>query len=139
LALTLTKLPDSEDYWGKHRVVIYDITGDTSYPTGGYAVTAAGFGMRRIYGMKDIGGNATSARLMYRFDTTNTKIIFEYPTGGGATTPTTLSDPAIAAGAVAVTSAAANGSADVVPGRGAEVGSTTDVSTVTVRFLIIGE
>jgi len=139
LALTLTKLADSDDIWGKHRVVVYDITGDTSYPTGGYAVTAAGFGMRRIYGMKDIGGNATSARLMYRFVTTNTKIIFEYPTGGGATTPTTLSDPAIAAGAVAVTSAAANGSADVVPGRGAEVGATTDVSTVTVRFLIIGE
>ncbi len=137
MALTIADVADSEDVFGKHRTLVSDITGDASYPAGGYPVTAADFGIRRIYGMKFIGGNAASGALLPHFDTTNSKIMFLYPTGGGAASPAALADPVGATGAVAVTSSAAT--LPFVPGRGKELAAATSLTTITVRAWILGE
>lgn len=140
MAITITPVSDSEDIWGKHRVRQFDVTGDAAgYLAGGYGFAASDVGFRRLTGVKVIGGNAVAARLIAFWDSTNQKIMFLYPSGGGAASPAALADPAVAAGAVAVTSAAANGAADLVPGRGKEVADATDLSGVTVRVLAIGE
>lgn len=139
MALVLTKLADSEDIWGKHRVSIWDITGDTSYPTGGTVVTAAQFAMRRLYGMKNIGGgNILAGQLITHFRTDTVALQVFYPTGGG-TVPAAPATPLITAGATAMTSTAANGAADITAGNAIEVANTTNLSAATFRMLVIGE
>lgn len=137
MSLTLLEVPGSQDVWGRHRVRAFDITFDNSYPTGGYAVTGAMFGLRLLMGMDFIGGNAGAGALLCAFRTDTNKIQVFYPTGGGAASPTTIAAPAIASGATTVTSAAANGANDLVPGQGAEVGNTADLHTIQVRAIVI--
>src|SRR5574341_1172375 len=133
MALTLTKVPDSEDVWGKHRVAMFDLVGDASYPAGGYAITPSQVGMRRIYGVKFVGGNPAAGRLIPHWDTSAGKYMLAYPTGGGIASPAALSDPILNAGAVAVTSSAAT--APIIPGQGKELLAATNVSTITFRAL----
>jgi hypothetical protein len=140
MALTFTKLADSEDVWGKHRVSVWDVAGDTNYIAGGYALTAANFGMRRIYGAKQIGGNAAAGRLMTHIDTVTASgpfLMFLYPTGSTLASPSAIGDPILNAGATAVTASAATG--PFAAGRGKELLAATDASSITVRLLVIGE
>jgi len=142
MALTFTKVPDAEDVWGKHRVTMFDIALDTSYPTNGYAITPANVGLR-IIRMAFVGGNGgvgNAASLLFSWDNVNNKLRAFYPSGGGAAAPGAIGAPAIASGSTSVTSAAANGNTDLVPGQGAEVGNTTDLSSITaLRVIFIGE
>ncbi len=55
MAATITKLPNGEDAWGKTKVQAVDVTGDNSYPTGGYVIAPARVGMKTILGAKVIG------------------------------------------------------------------------------------
>ena len=82
MSLTNVKLGDSDDVWGKHRVTTQDCTGDASYPTNGYAVTAAQFGMRIIYGMVAVGGNAASFAYMWVYNQATGKLQAYNPTTG---------------------------------------------------------
>lgn len=63
MALTLTKVKDSEDEWGGHyRTVEYTAAPGTSdYPTGGYAITPANVGQRVIKGVLAIGQSGANA------------------------------------------------------------------------------
>lgn len=91
MALSKTLVPDSEDVFGKQRVVSYDITPDTSYPTGGYAFTAANLGWSELKGMTVIGGNSASGGYKAHYDTVNKKImVFRQ---AGLTPAGTLSKP----------------------------------------------
>ena len=169
------------DSLGTSYVVYADVTGDTSYPTGGYALTKGQVGLTNITGAHKIGGNPASALVLPHWDTTNKKLMFVLPTGGGAA-PATLTAPvagaaglgtlAVAApalGTLAATATPASGAtavqstsaqpaipvtftgalaapavsgalaaAALTAGEGLEVGSTTDVSSLTFRMMFIG-
>lgn len=138
MAATITKVRNGEDVWGKTRVQFVDFTGDTSYPTGGYTISPAAVGMKAIIGADIVGANAAGGNIQASWNNSTGKLMLSYPSGGGATSPAALSDPAIASGATAVTSAAANGSSDLVPGRGKELAAATNVSTLTFRLQFFG-
>lgn len=123
---------------GKLKGRMYDVTFDNSYTSGGMVVTPHDCGLLFVVGMQEVGGNSASSALLFNFNTTNNSIMVMYPSGGGAASPAALADPAITAGAVAVTSNAANGASDLTPGRGKEVAAATDLSTITVRVIFYG-
>lgn len=140
MALTFTPVKDeSPDYFGATPVTVFDITMDNAYPAGGYVVVGANVGLRLLLGMHLIGGNAAALGLYYHWRTDTGKLQAIFPSGGGAAAPVTLANAAIAAGAVAVNSVAANGATDLVPGIGVEVGNGANLSTITARFLIFGQ
>lgn len=115
---------------GRIRGRIFDVTFSSSYTTGGELVTPDDVGLLDVVGAKFVGGNAASARLNYRYDTVNRKILVLFPTGGAGVSPTTLIDPAVAAGAGASTT--------INPGLSKEVGATTNLTTITVRCVFLG-
>jgi hypothetical protein len=98
----------SEDVWGRHRVVIKDITGDAAYPTGGYAITGPQTGNRQILTMIPAGGVTAALGLIPYWNTTTNKLQFFYPTETGTS-----------------------------PNVGGEVPNGTNLSTITVRMLVI--
>ncbi len=60
-AIAWAKVADSEDVWGKHRVNQWTMTlSATAYVAGGFAVTGATFGLRKIAGMTQIAGVPTT-------------------------------------------------------------------------------
>ena len=81
MAITKTLVPDSSDVWGKHRVESYDITLDTSYPTGGYAISAANLGWSEITGVLELGGNSASGGYVAKWDKVNSKLMM-FRSGG---------------------------------------------------------
>ena len=137
-----TAVPDAQDVYGRTRRTVYDVTLETTYSAGGLLIGPGAVGLRTIQGARVIGGNAAGKVLLHQVDTTTTpgsvKLISMYPTGGGAASPAALGDPAITAGAVAMTSNAANGAADVTPGQAKEVAANTNLSTITVRVEFFG-
>lgn len=75
MAITKTLVPDSSDVWGKTRVEAYDITLDTSYPTGGYSLPASALGWSQINGAVKLGGNSTAGGYEVHYDTVNAKLM----------------------------------------------------------------
>lgn len=55
MAITLREVPGAEGISGKVRERYYDVTLDTSYPTGGYAIDAKSVGLLNIFGAEVIG------------------------------------------------------------------------------------
>jgi len=158
MALTLTRKPDGQDVWGKTNVGFFTaVPAASDYPTNGYTITAASVGLRSIIDIKVLGGNQASKQLYYQWDSTNGKLIFMYPTGGAAA-PATLTAPVIAAGtlsgtatpAAGVTPVTSTSSQPAIPvtitggagaltgGVGIEVGSLTDVSTISLDLMVLG-
>lgn len=74
------------------RAHIITVTGPASYVAGGDALTAAqlGFGNE----ITTIQSAVTSTGLLAVWDDTNNKLQFFYPTGGAATSPAAIADPA---------------------------------------------
>ena len=147
MGLTITARPDGQDVFGKTRSRLFDITLDNNYPTNGYPVTAAQFGLRTIEGMDFIGGNAAGAVLKYAFDTTNSKIIALTPTGGSVAAA--LSDPSIGAGTLAIPAGATpvmsssaqptvSGAGALTAGQAKEVLNGSNLSTVVIRARVYG-
>lgn len=160
MAVTLKRVPDGDDIWGRKRISVYDVTLDTSYPAGGYSIDARDVGLRNIYGANVVGGNLAGGRVLPHINVnaaagdlkSSVKFSLFFPTGGATASPTSLADPVatvanatIPSGAVAVTSTAANGAIVTVPdavftpGQGKEVGAAADVSTLTYRVIFIGD
>ncbi len=138
MALTITKVADTEQSLGRLKMVVVDITFDSSYPAGGEAISASEAFMRRIIGVKPVGGNAAAGALGCHWDTTNNKLMLFYPTGGATASPAAIGDPK----AVANTAGADTITADpvpITPGQGKELLATTDASSITVRCLVFGE
>src|SRR5882672_5100990 len=74
MALTFTKVKHNIGL--NHRMHIYDVTFDNSYPTGGEVVTAANFGLNNINGVDIVANTATAANnRVFGFDSTNSKIV----------------------------------------------------------------
>jgi hypothetical protein len=128
MAITIAKNKRGPEVHGSRKIVYADLTLDNSYPTGGYALTAAQFAARKIEFVEVVGGNAAAGRLLFHWDSTNKKLIALYPTGGAAASPAALADPAITAGGT--------GQNPVIPGRGKEVANATDLSTITVSVRV---
>jgi hypothetical protein len=85
MAAVFTNKLDSNDVWGKHRVIVTTMaTAGSDYVTGGFAVTPAQFGMRQIYGMDPIGGNAAGGAYMAAYNNSTGKVQLFNPTN---TTP----------------------------------------------------
>src|SRR6185437_12020102 len=136
MAVTITIVKDYANVsLGNLRGTLADVALDTSYPAGGYAIAASALALRNILGADVKGGNPAAKVLLYHWDTTNGKLMCIFPSGGGGAAPTSLANAAIATGATTVTSAAANGASDLLPGQGVEVGATANLSTITVRAL----
>lgn len=180
MSLTIALVAGSNDVWGRYRVGTFDITLDTSYPTNGYAVTAALFAQgTQLLGMMFIGGVKAAAEIIPIFDTANSKIACFFPSGGAsaatsltaptgaapgigtlaitgaptagtlsATTPagatpvtSTSATPAMtiagapAAGTLAVSGAPTAGA--ITGGIGIEVGNTSNLSTLTLRAVVV--
>ena len=178
MSLTLTKIPDSGDAWGRHRAVVFDVTFDNSYPlTNGYTINAQDVGLKYLLGAQVIGGNKAKGALIPSFDTSTTAgdlktslVARLFLPSGGGTAPATLTapvggaagaitiggtatatpasgatpvtstgaQPAIPVSLASVTATQATGGA-IVAGIGKEVGNTTDVSSIIVRVLFIGQ
>jgi hypothetical protein len=112
------------------------VTFDSSYPTGGESLSATDLGFStkvETFVASPNGG------LIFEYDFTNSKLAAFYPSGGAAT-PAALAAPAVTvpAGATAVTSSAAQPNLTETAGIAAEVGSTTDLSTIVTNFVAFG-
>lgn len=167
MAATLTPVPNSSDSWGRLRTKAIDITGDTSYPAGGYPVAARLLGMTKIMACQPTPLNLASTAYLGAYNLATSKFVISYPTGGTGTNPVALTDPGltvgaitmggtatgtIPAGATAVTSTAAQpavsvpaagltatlASSPVTPGRGKELPAGANAATLSYRLLFIG-
>jgi hypothetical protein len=96
--MAISKVFVDEDVWGKFRVKIWDITLDTSYPTGGYgsslgfSAIALGVGSL-IVGVQVIAWDADGPAVVLGYDRVNQKLM---AFRAGASTPAgTISAPTI--------------------------------------------
>jgi hypothetical protein len=77
MALTITKVTNGDYVIGNKKVRTRDITFDTSYATGGLALTAANVGLRSVVSMSTDGGAKNSAGtslVPVRYDYANSKL-----------------------------------------------------------------
>lgn len=123
---------------GPLRLITGTIAFSNSYATGGDTCAASAFGCTSLTVLLH---DYHKSGLMFSYDYTNGKLQAFYPTGGSVASPTTVNavpSGAGAAGATPVTSSAATVPVAVTPGVGKEVGATTDLSTITLRFVAYG-
>lgn len=88
MALTLSNDKAANTVWGNKRVRVYDVTFDSSYPTGGESLTPADVGLKKIEQVipqgpaadSDGTGGANSVDVRYDYSTQKLQA-FE---GGGA-------------------------------------------------------
>lgn len=119
MAATLTEVSQPkgisvQPVWGDVRTHVFDVAFDSSYPTGGYVLTAAQVGLSIILGALVIG----------------------FPDVSGGATMQPIRTTANAAGStIAIQSYTSNGNA---PASLAEVPNTTDLHTLTARILFLG-
>lgn len=140
--MTVNFLKKFEAQLGNLRAAFFDVTFDSSYPTGGELfdhTTIAGRYFKAIAGVQMVGGNAAAAAYLHQWNSTTRKLQIFYPTGGSAT-PAALADPTttVPSGAVTVTSAAAQPDLVETAGRGKELANATDASTLSIRVLVFG-
>ncbi len=105
MSLTLTKVRDSEDVWGKTRTVLFDVAFDTSYPlSAGYVINAGDVGLKNIFSARAEGGNKAAGAVLPVLDlgtpagiAASSAILRLFLPSGGATAPATLTAPVVAA------------------------------------------
>lgn len=83
MALTFAKVYDAAGIQGTIRETFYDITFDSSYPTGGEAISPVDVGLFNVYAINAIGGNAAAAGYRFWWDTANNKMLVYFASGGG--------------------------------------------------------
>ncbi len=116
------------------------ITGDTSYVTGGYAITAAQLGLALaapfLFLCEPATDSGTGAVYLPVFDYTNMKLKFYYPQGG-ASAGTNDGTGTVTTGVTAMTGTAATLAAiNTAPAK--EVQAARNLSLVTCRALVVG-
>lgn len=129
----LTIAEKSRTKMGNAWAVTNQVTFDSSYPTGGEALTAADFGLIRI----DLMLCETAMGYMFQYDYTNSKLKAYHPVK--AVTGSLV----VAAGATGVTSSAANGAIvtgtpAITASAGAEVTASANLATIITRVMAIG-
>lgn len=90
MAATLARVQEGEDVWGKTRAVTFDVTGDTSYPAGGYAITPADLGLKFIQGAVLIGVNTAGLVYFASWNLTTGKLAFVTAGAEGSGNLTTI-------------------------------------------------
>jgi len=65
MAITLVRIQSDLIIGGNRRASLWNVTGDSFYPSGGYAVTGANFGLRSIEGIDQWGTNTTGSTCVY--------------------------------------------------------------------------
>jgi hypothetical protein len=90
LAATITRVVGSENVVGKLRAVMFDLTGDSSYPAGGYAVTAAVLGLRTLLGIDFVAGNTAGIGASPYWNSQTGKVMFQL-SGADLTATTNVS------------------------------------------------
>lgn len=133
MALTVT--PVKFTVFGDCFVCFADVTFDSSYATGGESLVSTDFGFSNALTPRLVVTTPASG-LMFEYDYTNQKLKAHYPTGGGATAPTTPAAPKVSTGAASATAVDAT-SPTLTPGTSKEVGNTANLSTVTTRVMAI--
>jgi len=93
MGLTKVRIPDGYDVWGRHYVEHWALIADTSYPAGGYPLTAADVGLKQIQSAEIVAYNALAAQLGVDavFDGMYNRLVFRkggprvvaYTPGGG--------------------------------------------------------
>lgn len=70
MAITLTRVPDGDDNWGRHRVVTRDFTALSAdaYPAGGVVINASDLGLKFITGVDIAGGSVSMGTNFPVFD-----------------------------------------------------------------------
>ena len=82
MAATITKLPDSEDRWGKRAIIAASVVLDNPYPAGGYYIGPEEMGFKLAMGAVVIAVNTAGSAYSYIWNTsTNKLMVFE--TGAG--------------------------------------------------------
>ena len=116
MALTLTKISGASFTISNKKLRVYDVTFDSSYPTGGESLTAADVGLKKIEQLI-VHGPATATRggtaaVFPSYDYTNSKLqaFWSRATDGNAQNATTSP----------------------------EVTDTTDISTQICRITVVG-
>lgn len=133
----VNKNPNKSPVTGARYSVI-EVDYDTSYTTGGKALVAADFGLVRL----DLVLASPKQGFMFEYDYTNAKLKAFFPTGGAGTPAAALAVPTGLAATGAATASAVDATRPTVailPGVGAEVANTQNLSTLlAVRVLAIG-
>lgn len=142
MAVTVTKLGTTRLADGTVRVRAVAV-GDNAYPAAGYdlstAAVLAALGLKQ-YTVKDDGSGFVDPIVTgvnqqgLLAEIVALKLLVSYPTGGGVASPVALAAPLVTVGAVAMTSAAANGAGDLTPGVGKACAVNTDLSGANVKF-----
>ena len=87
MAATIARVVGTENLVGKLRAVMFDLTGDNSYPAGGYPVTAAMLGLRSLLAMDFIAGNTAGIGSSPYWNSQTGKVQFQL--SGADLTPAT--------------------------------------------------
>lgn len=122
--------------FGNGYAVTADVTFDSSYPTGGEALTAQQFGLTVI----DFVLPSPAAGYIFEFDHANSKLKAFTPTAVSMSGTAGVAGADNTVVAVSATSIGVSGAgvAAAVKNAAAEVANTTDLSAVTVRVLAVG-
>ena len=125
MALTVKNVNTlSEDTFGRHRVRFVDVTFDTSYDAGGESLTPGSVALAEIVGATILGNNSG---FLVAFDATARKLkVFN----------TLAAHTHVENTAAAYTQNAVTGAATAA--AAGEVAAATDLSSVTVRLLVLG-
>lgn len=61
MAVTLTRVPDGNDYWGRNKIKFVDFqaASGTTYPSGGFVINANTFELKVFRGLKIVGGDVS--------------------------------------------------------------------------------
>lgn len=88
MSLTIAGVGDNKyDIYGATPTGVFTVTMDTSYPAGGYALTAAAFGLSRpIAGVLVIGVNTAALVSAYQYNAATGKLQVLSTTAGAAGT-----------------------------------------------------
>ena len=141
MSLTLSRVPDGEDIWGRTRTTLFDVACDTSYPlTNGYTINAADVGLKFFKSARVEGANKAAGAILPMLDfgtfvagsaalPSAVALRLFNPTGG-ATAPSTLTAPVVAVteGAVTIGGTATG----TIPSGGTTVTSTSASPAVSV-------
>lgn len=120
MALTVTRVADSETTMGKLRVNFYDVVFDDSYPAGGEVFNPSTLGgnmYKKITGVSIVGQDLDAITYIVGWNPVTQKLVVGYPF------PETEAD---------------GDPETFAASPGEEVGDTDDLSAVAVRVMVVG-
>jgi hypothetical protein len=146
MALTITRVPDGNDVWGRTKIEYRDLTLDDAYAAStGYVINAQDVGLRQVFGAAVVGGNQAAGKLSFIFDfnasagdlRTAVRLRAFFPTGGATSAPSALANPIVTSGASTASAVDAT-TPNITPGVAKEVADGGDLGTIVLRVRFEG-